>query len=279
MKRYDLDEFENNEGCLEISGMTECDSGDWVRYEDAVTEINNLTGTQTDECARLRAQRDDQAIAFDLAAARADSAESRVRELESENDRLRLDADAWHNTADGEMKHRQAVESSLAAATKLLERWQANAGGFGPTSLYRDTADFLPNQPAAPAPNGCGLGRCGTVTECADCGRAPGKAPNRTEAMGVEQTWFSIGGARISLGSIKAALSLNSMVVHEFEHCPACGAGPCTPACPEREWRYKTRTEAERAVLDAMAEVDAEEPSLRDLLPAVRAERARRGLK
>jgi hypothetical protein len=97
--------------------------------------------------------------------------------------------------------------------------------------------------------------------------------------MGVEQTWFSIGGARISLGSIKAALSLNSMVVHEFEHCPACGAGPCTPACPEREWRYKTRTEAERAVLDAMAEVDAEEPSLRDLLPAVRAERARRGLK
>jgi len=24
---------------------------------------------------------------------------------------------------------------------------------------------------------GCGFGKCGTVTECLDCGRAPGKAP------------------------------------------------------------------------------------------------------
>jgi hypothetical protein len=32
----------------------------------------------------------------------------------------------------------------------------------------------------------CGFGRCGTVTECMDCGRAPGKAPSPQPAMPTE---------------------------------------------------------------------------------------------
>lgn len=44
-----------------------------------------------------------------------------------------------------------AAESHLAAANALLERWESQAGGFGPVSLYRATRAHLAAQPASAA--------------------------------------------------------------------------------------------------------------------------------
>lgn len=44
-----------------------------------------------------------------------------------------------------------------------------------------------------------------------------------------------------TIDRIRAALARRG--AKPIEPCPACGPGPCTPACPEREWRYAPRKE------------------------------------
>jgi hypothetical protein len=99
IERYD---WTDNAPCRADYYLEPTTEGEWCQYDDAAAEINRLTvfaGTQTDECARLRAQnerlRAEVALAWDDEdeTKRADAAEARVRELEAENERLRADLD------------------------------------------------------------------------------------------------------------------------------------------------------------------------------------------
>jgi hypothetical protein len=101
-------------------------------------------------------------------------------EMKRSEDWIEIAQDHCTRRDEAEARVRE-LEASLTTATALLD-YAANVmqGGAHKEWFHRYRA-CLANQPAAPAPT-CGLGLCGTVTECADCGRAPGKAPARTEA-------------------------------------------------------------------------------------------------
>jgi hypothetical protein len=232
MKRY-------NVHCMGASpdddDIEECPQGRWVEASDAEA-LSVFAGTQTDECARLRAQnerlRAEVALAWDDEdeTKRADAAEARVRELEAENESIRTEECTF---LAGRLAN---LEHSLAAATALLvdiREWErAQVKGRvsrEPWHCLMNALDaFLANQPAAPAkarassggPCPCGdQGRPGhPVGWCAeqDAKRQPGKAPARTES------------------------------------CPF--GGVCHKMLKLQE--MLTRTKADQAVLDAMAKAD-----------------------
>lgn len=113
----------------------------------------------------------------------------KIGELESEVARLtealaaaekkQSDTERWRGW---ERDRAEAAERDRDAANALLRRHIApSSNGIGDDSLFAETRAHLSGQPAAPD--------------------------------AVKQTWFSIGGADISLGSIKTALSLAGLHV------------------------------------------------------------------
>ncbi len=204
----------------------------WNRSHDAESEVARLTEALTEvQRAHTNANSD-----LQLADARC----ARLTEALAAAERDASRNKSWEPLHDAEQERAEAAERDRDAANALLRRCR---DGFDwnqyddteQNQIGRDLEAHLSSQHAASARTLCP--RCGWISTRESTGdddtwarckcwepegpshlRQPA-APTHThltdaarkldaERQAVKQTWFSIGSARISLGSIKAALGL-----------------------------------------------------------------------
>jgi hypothetical protein len=175
IERYD---WTDNAPCSADYYLEPTTEGEWCQYDDAAAEIERLTvfaGTQTDECARLRAENE--------------RLRSDVSLLEKMTKELHLACSIEHlpvlEQMEGLWKNAEvqgrAFQSRLAAATALLKACRSeletdpNAEEYY-ADLIAELKAFLANKPAAYDPITC------PVTPGDFNGPHGQPAANRTEA-------------------------------------------------------------------------------------------------
>lgn len=121
----------------------------------------------------------------------SDAAKQRIYELELRAESAEVKLALRQADFALEFNARVAAEAQLAAVREPAQRLLVLWANLSSQEMYGemlqdgmmadDYADWCQHLDAlvealAPSP-GCGLGRCGTVTECQDCGRGPDHGP------------------------------------------------------------------------------------------------------